>query len=233
MAGNAVAYAKRLIRAVQGQDLWLPVQTECSTVSLGNDGAQWAVCLDGLSENSVVYSIGVGEDISFDLELIARCGMRIHAFDPTPRSIRWLELQQLPDKFIFHDYGVADYDGISAFFPPADPLHVSYSAISRPSRGPKIHAAVYRIATIMQTLGHDHIDLLKMDIEGSEYRVLENLMTSRMPVGQILVEFHHRWPEIGIQRTRNMIQDLNAAGYDIFSISPNGEEYGFRRSAIH
>jgi len=34
---------------------------------------------------AVVYSLGIGEDISFDLALIEKYGARVHAFDPTPK----------------------------------------------------------------------------------------------------------------------------------------------------
>ena len=86
---------------------------------------------------------------------------------------------------------------------------------------------MYRLGTILKMLGHSCIDLLKMDIEGAEYDVLADLLTQRIPVKQILVEFHHRWPQIGVDKTRQAIHALNAAGYKIFSVSPGGEEYSF------
>jgi FkbM family methyltransferase len=35
---------------------------------------------------------------------------------------------------------------------------------------------------IMNELGHEHIDVLKMDIEGSEYDVLENILNENISV---------------------------------------------------
>lgn len=81
----------------------------------------------------------------------------------------------------------------------------------------------------MQSLGHDRIDLLKMDIEGAEYSVLRDFLSSGVRVGQLLVEFHHRWPEVGIEKTKKAIRELNQAGYRIFNVSPTGEEYSFRK----
>jgi hypothetical protein len=86
---------------------------------------------------------------------------------------------------------------------------------------------VRRISSVQQILGHARIDLLKMDIEGAEYEVIDDLLAGPVPVRQLLVEFHHRWPEVGIAKTRTAIRKLNAAGYRIFSVSPSGEEYGF------
>jgi len=69
-----------------------------------------------------------------------------------------------------------------------------------------------------------------MDIEGAEYGVLADMLTCGIPVKQLLVEFHHRWPQLGIEKTKQAIRALNAAGYRIFSVSPSGEEYGSCRS---
>lgn len=196
-------------------------------MSLGNQGARWCMCPDGLSDVSVVYCLGVGEEISFDLELIRRFGSRVHAFDPTPRSIQWVRSQSLPQEFVFHAYGVADFDGSCSFLPPKDPRHVSHSILPVQTPWPSIELPVYRLATIMKMLGHSDIDLLKMDIEGAEYVVLADLLTSQIRPRQILVEFHHRWPEVGIEKTRQAILALNRAGYEIFNVSPSGEEYSF------
>lgn len=66
------------------------VQLGCPKINLGNEGASWCVCPTGLSENSIAYSFGVGREISFDIALIQQFGMRVHAFDPTPRSVAWI-----------------------------------------------------------------------------------------------------------------------------------------------
>lgn len=218
---------KRAFHVLRGRDLWQRAQVECHTCSLGNDGARWCVCHEGLEPSSVIYSIGVGEEISFDLELIRRFGARVHAFDPTPRSVEWLAKQSVPAGFVFHPCGVADFDGHAKFLPPINPAHVSHTLVERHTPWPAIEVPVRRLSSLMRELGHVHIDLIKMDIEGAEYAVLKDLLASRIQVRQLLVEFHHRWPEIGVEKTRLAIRDLNSAGYRIFDVSPSGEEYGF------
>lgn len=220
---------KRAVHTLFGRDSWQGVQIACERISLGRDGARWCVCPDGLGPSSVVYSLGVGEEISFDLELIRRFGVCVYAFDPTPRSIEWLVKQSLPGNFLFHPYGVADFDGHAKFLPPVNPGHVSHTLIERHTPWPAIEVPVRRLRSIMQNLGHDRIDLLKMDIEGAEYAVLKDLLASGIRVKQLLVEFHHRWPEIGVEKTKEAIRDLNSAGYLIFDVSSCGEEYGFLR----
>ncbi len=224
---DTARFAKRAVRALRKKELWQGTQIKCQRMKLGKEGACWCVCPQDLVASSVVYSLGVGEDISFDLALIERFGLQVHAFDPTPRSIEGLQSQTVPLEFAFHAYGVAGFDGNCAFLPPENPAHVSHSIVERESSRPAIEVAVHRLGTIMKMLGHEQIDLLKMDIEGAEYGVLADMLTCGVPVKQLLVEFHHRWPHLGVEKTKQAIRALNAAGYRIFSVSPSGEEYGF------
>jgi FkbM family methyltransferase len=228
---NSYQNLKRIVRSIRGQNLRQQRQMNCTKVRLGNDGARWCICPDGLSVSSVVYSFGAGEDVSFELELVRQFGVRLHAFDPTPRSIEWLRNQALPEKFHFYAYGLAEHDGTCKFFPPHNPAHVSHSLVDRKTTGAAIEVPVRRLASIMRALGHQRIDLLKMDVEGAEYGVIGDMLDAGIAVGQLLVEFHHRWPELGIEKTEASIRALNRAGYSVFSISASGEEYSFLRAA--
>lgn len=226
---NSARRGRHIFRVLTGRDLYTRVQLRCATASLGNDNASWCICPTELSEESIVYSFGVGTDISFDLEMIRRFGVQVHAFDPTPRSIAWVRCQTPSEGFVFHDYGISDHDGSVLFHPPENEGFVSYSIFSRGSSEAVVEAPVYRLATIMKTLGHEKIDVLKMDIEGAEYDVLTDFLAYDISVGQLLVEFHHCWKDVGLQRTREAIRSLNRGGYRIFHVSPRGSEYSFLR----
>jgi len=71
----------------------------------------------------------------------------------------------------------------------------------------------------MRKLGHDHIDVLKIDIEGSEYDAFESLskMTPQPWIGQILIEvhlFHTNWTNID-QKARYNYIDMQLHFWDI------------------
>jgi sensor c-di-GMP phosphodiesterase-like protein len=70
---------------------------------------------------------------------------------------------------------------------------------------------------------------MKMDIEGTEYEVLDGLLSSSIKPTQLLVEFHHRFPGIGLEKTADIIERLRGAGYKIFAISEIGREVSFLR----
>ena len=69
-----------------------------------------------------------------------------------------------------------------------------------------------------------------MDIEGSEYVVLDDILSAGVKIKQILIEFHHRFKGVGIRRTKEAIKKLRNYGYEIAAISNSKEEYTFVKS---
>ncbi|MCH7903662.1 MAG: FkbM family methyltransferase [Armatimonadetes bacterium] len=157
-----------------------------------------------------------------------RFGLTVQAFDPTPKSIEWVKRQKLPEGFVMHEYGIADVDGDVTFSPPENPDHISHTILERPSTASRaITVPVKRLETIMREIGHEHIDLMKMDVEGAEYAVIDDLVESTVRPRQLLVEFHHRFESIGLPKTKAAVEALRGAGYDLVYITDSGEEYSF------
>ena len=196
-----------------------------------NGYGAWPVVLTELNTDSIIYAAGIGTDISFDVEIMEHTGASVHAFDPTPGSLEWLRKQMVPKNFHVHPWGLANYDGEASFYLPENASYISHSIVYGEEIGRKsIKVPVKRIKSIMKELGHDHIDLLKIDIEGAEYEVIDDLIKSEVHVKQFLVEFHHRMHREALEKARQSFFSLHKAGYKIFAISARGEEYGFIRS---
>jgi FkbM family methyltransferase len=226
-----VRRAKLELKCLAGKQIRPSIDVHRSFELIGSDyRVAWAIDPTLISAKSIVYCGGVGRNISFDQELIRRYGVDVHAFDPTPECIQWLAGQSVSDKFRFHPVGLANHDGVVSFNEPAN----FGGDISRsPFRGSGVQTEVQvrRIPTLMQELGHDHIDLLKIDIEGYEYEVIEDLLRSQVPIRQLLVEFHHRWPEIGFEKTRASLRKLREYGFRVFAVSGLWDEYSLVYSA--
>ncbi len=221
----------RLPKVLRGKDFYFPIQIKKECLEFGNDGANWTFIPEYLDKNSIVYSFGVGEDISFDLELINKFDLQIHAFDPTPKSIKWVASQKTPANLILHQYGLSDKNGEVIFYPPKNPNHVSATLLDRPEIKENAYKVeVKNIVTILKELNHNNIDLLKIDIEGAEYNVIDNIIDSKININQLLIEFHHRFANVGMQQTKDAVIKLNKAGYLIFNISKTGEEYSFMKN---
>ena len=180
----------------------------------------------------MVLSFGVGEDVSFDQGLIEKYHCTVLAFDPTPRSIDWVkESGIVSDCFRFYPYGISDRDGELVLYPPPDPTHVSFSVVRREGSPQALRLPVKRLSTIIKELGISRIDILKMDIEASEYDVIPDLVKEirqGLEVDQVLIEFHHRFEGKSIADTRQMIRELNGVGLYVFSVEKD-EEFSFIR----
>jgi hypothetical protein len=139
----------------------------------------------------------------------------------------------LPDRFHLHEVAASSTDGTAAFYPPKNPAHVSHSLLNTGrGAGPAVQVPTRRLATLMGELGHTTVDVLKLDIEGAEYEVIEDMLQSHLDVRQLLVEFHHRFPGVGIEKTKQTIRLLKSHGYALFCISPDGLNYSFIRSDV-
>ena len=219
---RAVFWARQLL----GTEPRLWPDSRIPTIRLGLGYGEWFLSPAGLGSNSIIYSVGVGTDITFDLDLIERFGCSIYAFDPTPKSLAWIEKQELPNSFHFYPYGLANFNGKASF---ALPLNhgVSYvMGMTRESQD-SCDGEVYALETIMEQLGHSHIDVLKLDIEGAEYSIIQDIVRNAPKIQQLLIEFHHRFPEYNSAQTTQAIATLRTRGFSLFYIAPSGLEYSF------
>lgn len=199
------------------------------TFRAGARSGVWTVCTTDLSPASVVYSAGVGNNIAWDLAMIERFGVTVHAFDPTPASVRWIAAQSLMPDFRFHPVGLADRDGVARFRAPRRPDGFNFTPADAEDRT-AVAAPVRRVASLMREFGHDFVDVLKLDIEGGEYDVLADLLREGPPVRQLLLEFHHNLPGIPFARTEAALRALGKAGYRLFHISERGLEVSLLRT---
>ena len=200
---------------------------------IGSDHGGYFLDTSILTQDPVVYSAGIGLDISFDLALIQQCGCTVYAFDPTPKVQAWLEGQSVPPQFRFHPVGIADYDGSADFFLPPRSDFISHSMVRAPQYSDRsIRVSVIRLATAMTRLGHKHIDVLKIDIEGGEYSVLTDLVREHIQVRQLCVEFHHRSFSIGVEKTRTALSLLGKNGFEVIHICPRFEVFSLVRARM-
>ena len=212
---------------ISGRHPRVSLDTRLRTLRIGSTYGGWVICPDFLDEDSTVYCVGIGTDLTFDVGLIERFGCRVSALDPTPTSLEWVRAQTLPEKLDVIEYGLAAHDGVLKLYEPSNPSHVSHSVFETRSGAKCLDVPVARLSTLMDRIGHNHLDLLKMDIEGAEYDVIDDIVGTDVMIGQVLVEFHHFRDEIAVDKTSEAISGLRGAGYKLFSISASGYEYSF------
>ncbi|MBA4017309.1 MAG: FkbM family methyltransferase [Pirellula sp.] len=208
------------------------------TWTAGARSGMWTACTTGLSPASVVYSFGVGDNLAWECALIQRFGLQVLAFDPTPASVAWMAKQSLPPQLQFHAVGLAGHDGTLRFTLPSRgsrfnfrPQEANSSVESAAeSTSEIVEAPVNRLATLQARFGHPEIDILKIDIEGGEYVALDDFLAAGVAPKQLLIEFHHHFPGVGLPATERAVAALRARGYRIFHLSDRGLEFSFLRT---
>ena len=171
---------------------------------LGTEYGSWAFPENlNLTSHSVVYSAGVGEDISFDLVLHEKYNCNMVLIDPTKRAkvhydevLNFYESGEVnfsgdiqedyennikelkPDltKFKFLDVGVWKEKDVLKFYKQDHPTNVSQTLIPDMFGEEYDEVNVDSIKNIMKENKHDRIDLLKVDIEGAELEVINQML---------------------------------------------------------
>src|SRR5438034_4068042 len=183
---------------------------------LGTGYGSWVIPIDRLPQGGVCYCAGAGEDVSFDIDLVRRFNCSVYTIDPTPRAQKHvakvtnglLELQFVPK-------GMWSWASRMRFYAPRDREHVSHAIVNLERTHEYFEADCTTIPDLMAKLGHEKLDLLKMDIEGAEYEVLEYLLGFSVNVSILCVEFDQPSP---IHRTIRMVRKLERAGYKLVNI---------------
>ncbi len=93
---HAIGPLHRALSRSRGSLIHRPTFRPRSTAYLGSDYGGWTVIPEMVGPELVVYSVGVGSDITFDRAMIERFGCTVHAFDPTPMAREWVAKQTVP-----------------------------------------------------------------------------------------------------------------------------------------
>ena len=172
---------------------------------IGDEGSGWVI--DTRLKLDVCYCAGVGKGITFEEELSKITGKPVLVFDPTPTATPTIARTD-QSNMQFFPVGLAAHDGDIEFSLPKDPDEGSFSL---PREGfERVRFECWSLPAIMERNGDTAIDLLKMDIEGFEYGIIEQILAERIPVRQLCVEFH---PWLRPGRTWKTLWHLHQHGY--------------------
>ena len=220
---------------------------------LGTAYGGWLIPIGAeLSRDSICYSAGAGEDISFDCALAERFHCQVRIIDPTPRAIQHYSslgnavgsgkrftvnnskedyysiTAQDFERLRFLPVGLADQDTELKFYLPKNPAHVSCSIVNLQKTEEYFTASCLRLATIMQQQGDDSIDLLKIDIEGAEYAVIRDMIASNILPRVLLVEFDEAHTPLDSDagtRIKRHIDDLVRAGMTCIAVEDSNASF--------
>ena len=193
---------------------------------IGSKYGGWVIPMNLLNSDAICYCVGCGEDISFDLGLIDEIGCNVFAFDPTPRAIKHVEkVAGEKPGYHFSGIGLWNQKDTLRFYVPKNSEHVSHSLLNLQKTEDYISVNVDRLSALMQERGHDRIDLLKIDIEGAEYKVIQSILEDKIDVRVLCVEYDEYFSPLDkryLQRIRASVNSLLGNGYSLVYSQGNG-----------
>jgi FkbM family methyltransferase len=209
---------------------------------LGTRYGGWWIDTNIVSPQPLLIDCGLGEDISFPVAFLQRfAGAKVIGVDPSPRSLEYCRarcpasMEILPnalwtragETLAFHlprsqDDLPKGADGVSGSL---DPSHEYVSG------GERIETQSVDLDSLLSRAGRTECDVLKLDIEGAEYELLDALIASRriLAARQVLVEFHHGVTGHPLADTQRIVAQLDAAGLRLIHVE--NRNYIFRREA--
>ncbi len=205
--------------------------------------------------NPTVLSCGVGEDISFDIDIINYYNAKIYLIDPTPRSKIYFDevkrnfgltterkynetgyinaknynLKNINSDNIFYidkAFSNRNNESVKLYY-PKNPNHVSLSFNNKYNSRISDNSIICKTIDYQSTLQNfeiKQVDILKLDIEGSEIEVLNSVLENENLPKQILVEFDiRRRPSFLNKKKLETIHKKIIRKYQLININKKGD----------
>ena len=173
-------------------------------------------------KDCLIYDFGIRQQPHFGQMMASHFGCEVHAFDPSAVSVDWYHgldadhpLKTM-DNYHFHEYGVGPHDGITEMYeynwgqvstirypkflydcgPIAMDISMRTQCEKTRMKQETIPLDIKTMKTIRKELGHEDrdIDVVKIDVEGSEYGFLYSIFDDYVCpdfIKQVSLEWHH------------------------------------------
>ncbi len=198
-----------------------------------------------LNTDSVCYCVGAGLDISFDIELVTRFGVRVFIFDPMPYALSHFKAlvnktrankklsinagnvaytyeinEQELSTITFVPIGLWDQKTLVKFYYPIRGSYAGHSITNIQGTSQYLEGQVDTLSNLMRELNHRKIDLLKIETEGAEYTIIDSILQDKPDIKIILVEFDKVHPRKGktvitLRRIKSSSDRLCKSGYTL------------------
>jgi len=191
-----------------GPIVWKPSKHRLRLERLGTGDGEWILPVDCLDGSSICYCVGVGNNASLDFGLVKQFHCSVFSFDPTPAAAAYMEQAEYDrSKLRFLPVGIWDEDTSLRLYMPAN-NEVILSVFDLKGTGRYFVCECQKLSTIMRSLGHTRIDLLKLDIEGAWQQVVRNIVEENISVSMMCVEFDSPTSLVKVSRAIRMLRQL-------------------------
>lgn len=207
---------------------------------LGTRYGGWWVDTRLVGPQPLLIDCGLGEDISFPTAFLQYFpGAHVIGVDPNPRSLAYCRAYCPPGmEILANAFWTTAGENLTFYLPRsqeqlpkgADGVSGSLDASHEyVEGGERIETQTVDLDALLARAGRKDCDILKLDIEGAEYALLEALVANGRiyAARQVLVEFHHGVTRHTLDDTRRIVAALAAAGFQL--AHSENRNYIFRR----
>ena len=179
-----------------------------------NDGG-YLVCKESIRCAKVLLSFGISDDISFETDFKKLNNCQIIAFDPTSTDkffFKRIVSNLIKFKFKNFFYSLLNFYNFKKFFNKNDNLLVK----KKIGIGGSLPFESISFDKIILLTREKKDFFLKIDIEGSEYRILHDLIKNSNLITGLTIEFHD--VDIHLDKISDFIKNIDL---DLVHIHPN------------
>ncbi len=178
-----------------------------------------------LSADSIVIDAGCSYEADFSLYMIENYGVKSYAVDPTMKhrpALAALE-ERYPGQLTHLPLAICATSGTLTFHESKN--NESGSLLDehvnvRNDDTISYEVEAVTIQSLFDRIDGDNVEIMKLDLEGAEYDLLENISRADLePFQQLFVEFHHHaFSHIAESDTSRIVKHICACGFSSFSL---------------
>jgi FkbM family methyltransferase len=182
------------------------------------------IYFDKLNSSSVVVDVGCADDPDYSEHIINTHGCKCYGVDPTRKHFSALRIIENKYNGLFKHlpYAVVNQTGKINFNESVD--NASGSILKDHVNIKKDEVIAYEVEALsipdLKDRIGTRIDILKLDLEGAEYELLENLnKEDLLDIDQFFIEFHHHSIDrYRLADTTKLVKKLESFGFSSFSL---------------
>lgn len=182
------------------------------------DNAEWTLRYDYcLDENSLVLDLG-GYKGDFTKEIVDRYHCKVMIFEPVPEFANNIKTRFINEsKVSVYTFGLEDIDSIETLY-----LSDNGSSTFRNNQGEALEIVYRDVETFFNENNISSVNLMKINIEGGEYALLEKMIKSNLVsrVDNFQIQFHNIKGLNSKKRMKNIWKELEKTHFVTWKYRP-------------
>lgn len=179
------------------------------------------IYFDTLTEASVIADVGCGYEAEFSRQMIERYGLQAIGIDPTKKHAPYLKALEVSSegRFTHLALAVSSENGTVQFHESKQNESGSLLPEHTNIRNDDINHYEVESVTLrelVRRLGRTSVDILKLDLEGAEYGLFDDMTEADLlPFGQIFLECHHHCTSHTELETKQLVRRIKNFGFEV------------------